>query len=81
MFKNYPLKLCHENELYTIWLKLVMSILVLPPSISNTAFTELLSQDIVFEDIVDYANFCRFKGYVQRQWQQILKTARFDMSF
>ena len=73
MFKNYPLKLCNENELYTIWLKLVMSIQVVPASHNDTAFTQFLSDDIVIEYIVDYSNFCRFKGYVQRQWQQNIK--------
>ena len=51
-----------------------MSVPMLPAHMINNAFTELLSENIVFEENVDHANFCRFKWYVNSQWQQKVRS-------
>ena len=58
---------------YKIWLKLTMSIPMLLGILTNNKFTELLCENIIFEDSVDHANTCWFKRYVQNQWQQKFK--------
>ena len=61
------------NEKFRIWLKLLMSVPMLPGDLIPEAFSQLLSENIEMPTTTDRLNFSRFKRYVQRYWQRRIK--------
>ena len=65
---------CYENNpQYKTWLKKIMAIPLLPSNLINQAFNELLSENIQFDNLIDFENFCRFKRYVHNQWHRKIR--------
>ena len=58
-----------EHQEFNTWLKNIMVVPMLPANLINTAFDDLLKQDLEFPNRTDEENFAGFKDYILGQWQ------------
>ena len=62
-------KLYDEHLECNTWLKNIMAVPMLPVNLINTAFDDLLKQDLELPTRADEENLSRYKEYIVRQWQ------------
>ena len=61
----------HKKPNFKFWAKLIMAMPLLPARFIPDMFTQLLAEEIAFENVADQLNFTRFKRYIEHTWVPI----------